>query len=135
MASRHHQPRRPSLHPITSTRATGAQESPLLRPSKRVSLTIHAAIHLKIVIPQSPIAVRARQTRRVELLPALALKVLTLDATVAGRAHAAVQFVVVALAVGRVVDHVEGRGLEGRRARLAHEAVLVVAARQPTVGG
>lgn len=83
---------------------------------------------------QLAIAVRAREAFGVELLAALALEVRALDAAVAGLAHAAVELVVVSLAVGRVVDHVERRRLEGLRARAAHEALLVVAARQTAVG-
>ena len=63
---------------------------------------------------------------RVEFLLALALEVLPFDALVAGGAGAAVEFVVVAFAVGRVVDYVEGGGLEGFLAGVADETVFVV---------
>lgn len=70
-----------------------------------------------------------------ELLAPLRLQILALDPAVAGGAARVVELVVVPLAVRRVVDHVEGRGGEWGGAGPAHEALLVVPAREPAVGG
>ena len=61
-----------------------------------------------------------------ELLLPLTFQVLSLNPLVTSRAHTPVQFVVVAFAVWRIVDNVEGRGLEGLRASLAHKALFVI---------
>jgi len=61
-----------------------------------------------------------------EFLFALRLETLPFDAAVAGGANAAVELVVVVLAIWSIVDHIKSRGLEGFAARLALEALLVV---------
>lgn len=64
----------------------------------------------------------------------LLLQVLPLNPPAAAPAQTAVELVVVQLAVGTVVEHVEGRGSEGGRAGRADEARLVVASCQAAVG-
>jgi len=64
---------------------------------------------------------------------ALRFEALPFDAAVAGVADAAVELVVVVLAIWSVVDHIERGGLEGLAARLAHKALLVVASCQASV--
>lgn len=64
----------------------------------------------------------------------LLLQILPLNPAPAAAAQAAVQLVVVQLAVGAVVEHVEGRRREGRGAGRADEAGLVVAPCQAAVG-
>jgi hypothetical protein len=68
-----------------------------------------------------------------EFLLALRLQALPFDAAVAGTADAAVELVVVMLAIWSIVDHVKGRSSEGLAARLAHEALFVVASCQAPV--
>ncbi len=68
-----------------------------------------------------------------EFLLPLTFEILAFDTFVAGLANAAIQFVVVPLAVRRVVDYVECRSLERLLAGLADETVLVIPPSQATV--
>lgn len=68
------------------------------------------------------------------LLGGLVLQVLAFDAHAAAAAEAAVELVVVELAVRSVVDDIEGGGREWLRARRADEACLVVSAGKSPVG-
>lgn len=67
------------------------------------------------------------------LLGALVLEVLPLDAVAAAAAEAAVELVVVPVAVRLVVEHVERGRREGLLAGRADEAGLVVPPCQPAV--
>ena len=102
-----HQPRRPPLHFVTRT-TPNTQEPSLLRPPKSISLTINPSIHLKIIIPEHPLTIRTSQASRMELLFPLALKILAFDTFIAVIADGAVEFVVMAFAVGGIVYDVEG---------------------------
>ena len=69
-----------------------------------------------------------------EFLLAFALEILPLDALVASIAYAAVELVVVSLAVWGVVDYVECRSLERFETGFADEAVLVITSCEASVG-
>lgn len=130
--SHHHQSRCPPLHPIAATRAR-PQEAPLLSPVECVSLTVHSATHLKVVVLQDSLAVRTSQAVGVEFLVPLSLEILPLNSPVAAYADAPIQLVIVALAIRRIVDHVEGCGLEWLGAGGANETFLVVSTSEPPI--
>jgi hypothetical protein len=100
-----------------------------------ISLAVHPAAHLKIVVPQDSLTVRTGQALRVELLPPLRLEVLPLNPSVTTFADAPIQLVVVALAVWRIIDHVEGGRLEGLHAGGADKTLLVIPTSQPPISG
>lgn len=92
------------------------------------------AVDLKVPVIKIAAAVEATETANVVLPRCFIFHVLPFDAPTAAAAKTAVELVVVQLAVGLVVEHVElGRG-EWLRARSADEAGLVVLARQATIG-
>lgn len=64
-----------------------------------VSFTVHAAIHLEVVVAKVSLAVCTGQATRVKFLLALAFEVLAFNASVAGCTDAAIKFVIVAFAV------------------------------------
>jgi hypothetical protein len=133
-SSHHHQSRRPPLHPIRSLpRPSGTQETSLLRPSERISLTEDPSVHLKIRTRETAVAIRARQTLRMELLLPCRLQILAFDTLIARLAHTAIEFVVVSLAVWGIVDHVEGCGSEGLGTGLANETLFVITPSQTPV--
>lgn len=93
-----------------------------------MSFAVVPAADLEVVVAEDDAAGEAGKAAGVVLDAHVGLEVLALDAAVAGAAQAAVELVVVLLAVGRVVEDVELGGGEWGAARAAHEAVLVVAA-------
>lgn len=105
-----------------------------LHPPPRVALAVRPAVDVEVAVAQDEAAVAAAEAAGVVLARHLVLEVLPLDAAVAGPAEAAVELVVVLLAVRPVLVHVEGRRAEGLAARRAHEARLVVPPRQAPVG-
>jgi hypothetical protein len=78
--SHHHQPRRPPLHPIC---APHTQRVPFPCLLKSIPLTVHPAIHLKIIIPEHPSTITARQTTRMIFLLSFSLEVLAFNAFIA----------------------------------------------------
>ncbi len=67
------------------------------------------------------------------LLGRLVFEILALDPVAAAAAETTIQLVVVAFAVGLVVEHVEGRRRKWLLARRADKARLVVSTSQATV--
>lgn len=125
-SSHHHKPSGPPRRIFPTTRAK--ERTGILPPGfPRMSFTIHVAANLKIVLLEHDPTLLALEARRVELLPLLRFQILPLNALVTAPAQTLVEDMVVPLAVRLVVDDVEICGGEGGAARLADEALAVVA--------
>lgn len=106
----------------------------LLHQRPGVHLAVRPAVDLEVAVPQGHVAHTAPETTHVVLHPRLVLEVLALDAPSAAPAEAAVQLVVVQLAVRPVVQDVKGRRRERLLAGGADETRFVVAAGEAPVG-
>lgn len=92
------------------------------------------AVDFEIVFCKSDPALYARETMRMIFLPPIRLQVLSFDTQIAFPTQRAVQFVVVAAAVGCVVEDVEFRRWEWCLACFAGEAFFVIASSQFSTG-
>lgn len=91
-----------------------------------VALAEAFAANVEVAVAEDDAAVTAAEAANVVLAGGLVLEVLALDPAVAGPAQAAVERVVVVLAIGSVPEHVKRRSRERLLAGRAHEARLVV---------
>lgn len=91
-----------------------------------VALAEAFTANVEVAVAEDDAAVAAAEAANVVLAGGLVLEVLALDSAVAGPAQAAVERVVVVLAVGPVPEHVKRRARERLLAGRAHEARLVV---------
>ena len=91
-----------------------------------VSLTISSSGNLKVPVTQDEAACEACKASGVKFLPGVCFEVLACNAAVAGIAQRSVEFVVMSLAVRRVLKDVELSCWEGVGAFSADKAMLVV---------
>lgn len=103
-------------------------------PTVRVLLAIRATIDLEVAVRQGAATVRAAKAPDVILDRGLVLHVLAFNAVPATAAEAAVELVVMNLAIGLVVENVELGGSERLRAGGANKARLVILAREAPIG-
>jgi hypothetical protein len=115
--------------------AVVARKPGLLDTSPGVPFAVGSSVHLEVAIGEGLSAVKTPEAADMVLDLELILEVLSLDALLAAAAEAAVQLVVVLLAVGLIVEHVELSRAEGLCARCADEAGLVVFSGQPSICG